>query len=59
MAKKCLVPKSTFNCDIGIKTFWQQLDYEVVVERPEGFGVKIAVFLTNEFIKEHFDIIEK
>lgn len=59
MAKKYLVPKSTFNCDIGIKTFWQQLDYEVVVERPEGFGVKIAVFLTNEFIKEHFDIIEK
>ena len=59
MAKKYLVPKSTFNCDIGIKTFWQQLDYEVLVEKPEGFGVCIAVFLTNEFIKEHFDIIEK
>lgn len=59
MAKKYLVPKSTFNCDIGIKTFWQQLEYKVTVERPEGFGIEIAVFLTNEFIKEHFDIMEK
>ena len=59
MAKKYLVPKSTFNCDLGVKTLWQQLEYEVSVEKPEGFGVRIAVFFTNEFIKEHFDIIEK
>lgn len=56
---KYLVPKSTFNCDLGIKTFWKQLEYEVLVEKPEGFGVNTAVFFTNEFIKEHFDIIEK
>ena len=59
MAKKYLVPKSTFNCDIGVKTLWQQLEYEVLVEKPEGFGVKITAFFTNEYIKEHFDIIEK
>lgn len=56
---KYLVPKETFNCDLGVKTLWQQLEYEVSVEKPEGFGVKIAVFFTNEFIKKHFDIIEK
>ena len=56
---KYLVPKEKFNCDIGIKTFWKQLEYEVSVEKPEGFGVRIAVFFTNEFIKKHFDIIEK
>ena len=59
MVKKYLVPKSTFNCDIGVKTLWQQLEYEVSVEKPEGFGVKIPVFFTKEYIKEHFDIIEK
>ena len=59
MTKKYLIPKSKFNCDLGVKTFWQQLEYEVLVEKPEGFGVSIAVFFTNEFIKEHFDIIEK
>lgn len=59
MANKYLVPKSTFNCDIGVKTLWQQLEYKVLVEKKEGFGVNIAVFFTNEFIKEHFDIIEK
>jgi len=59
MAKKYLVPKSTFNCDLGVKTLWQQLEYEVSVEKTEGLGVKIAVFFPNEFIKEHFNIIEK
>jgi len=59
MSKKYLVPKSTFNCDIGTKTLWQQLEYEVLIEKPEGFGVNIAVFFTKEFIEEHFDIIEK
>ncbi len=39
MAKKYLVPKSTFNCDLGLKTLWQQLEYEVLAEKPEGFGV--------------------
>jgi hypothetical protein len=56
---KYLVPKETFNCDLGIKTLWKQLEYEVSVEKPEGFGVRIAVFFTKEYIKEHFDIIEK
>ena len=56
---KYLVPKETFNCDLGIKTLWKQLEYEVSVEKPEGFGVRIAVLFTNEFIEEHFDIIEK
>lgn len=36
MAKKYLVPKSTFNCNLGVKTFWQQLDYEVLVENHQG-----------------------
>ena len=59
MAKKYLVPKSTFNCYIGAKTLWEQLKYDVKLEKPEGFGVDIPVFFTNEFIKEHFDIIEE
>jgi hypothetical protein len=59
MTKKYLVPKSKFNYDIGIKTFWKQLEYEVLVEKPEGFGVRIAVFFTNEFIEENFNIIER
>ena len=59
MTKKYLVPKSTFNCDLGVKTLWQQLEYKVLVETPEGFGVNIVAFFTNEFIKEHFDIKEK
>lgn len=41
---KYLVPKETFNCDLGVKTLWKQLEYEVSVEKPEGFGVRITVF---------------
>jgi len=55
--KKYLVPKETFNCDLGIKTLWKQLKYEVCVEKPEGIAFIVPVFFTKEYIKEHFDII--
>jgi hypothetical protein len=56
---KYLVPKETFNCDLGLKTLWKQLEYEVFVEKPEGIAFTVHVFFTKEYIKEHFDIIEK
>ena len=55
---KYLVPKETFNCDLGIK-LWKQSEYEVFGENPEGVAFIIPVFFTKEYIKEHFDIIEK
>ena len=55
---KYLVPKETFNCDLGIK-LWKQSEYEVLGENPEGIALVVPVFFTKEYIKEHFDIIEK
>ena len=56
---KYLVPKETFNCDLGVKTLWKQSEYEVFGENPEGIAFIVPVFFTKEYIKEHFDIIEK
>jgi predicted DNA-binding protein (UPF0278 family) len=56
---KYLVPKETFNCNLGVRTLWEQLEYEVSVEKPEVFGIKIPLFFTKEYIKKYFDIIEK
>lgn len=29
---KYLVPKETFNCNLGIRTLWEQLEYGISVE---------------------------
>ena len=55
---KYLVPKETFNCDLKVK-LWKQSGYEVLGENPEGIAFVVPVLFTNEYIKEHFDIIEK
>ena len=55
---KYLVPKETFNCDLEIK-LWKQSEYKVLGENPEGISFTVSVFFTKEYIKEHFDIIEK
>lgn len=56
---KYLVPKETFNCDLGVRTLWEKLEYKVLGENPEGIAFTVNVFFTKEYIKEHFDIIEK
>lgn len=56
---KYLVPKETFNCDLGIKTLWKQCEYRVFGENSEGIAFIVPVLFTKEYIKEHFYIIER
>ena len=46
---KYLVPKETFNCNLGIKTLWKQLEYEVYVEKPEVIAFIVPVVFTKEY----------
>lgn len=48
MAKKYLVPKETFNCDLGIKTLWKQIEYEVYAEKPEAIAFIVPVVFKKE-----------